>query len=284
MSTLKSIKDIFDHVFHWEKTKYVQLVIEGHQAGYTRPDVASLISTRCQEFSMNDGQLQMNLEAGNYIERTKVFREVAELLAQEGYIRPLREENYLIEGRYGFPLAEVDRATSVALGIHTRGVHLNGTTIKNNEHQMWIARRADHVAFPGQLDNLVGGGQPTDIMVEANLIKEGDEEAGMTANLMQKALPRSIVHYRFDGKSGLVSNTMYIYDLHCPENFLPVNQDKSVQEFFLMHPQELLEEVLKNTFKFNSALVVLDWLARAGELPPDICNWLEPLYCRHRLN
>ena len=57
---------------------------------------------------------------------------------------------------------------------------------------------------------------------------------------------------------------------------MPINLDGEVEEFQLW-PMERVVETVRDTadFKFNCALVVIDFLVRHGVLPPDHTDYMQ---------
>ena len=68
---------------------------------------------------------------------------------------------------------------------------------------------------------------------------------------------------------------LFCYDLALPENFQPRPNDDEVEEFFLWPMARVLERLRdSDDFKFNVALVNIDFALRHGVLGPDS----EPAY------
>ena len=100
---------------------------------------------------------------------------------------------------------------------------------------MWIAKRsATRGTFPGQLDNVVAGGQPSHLTVAENVIKECNEEASIPKDLAQKAYPTGFISYLMEVEGNLRRHVMYVYDLIMPFNFTPRPNDGEVEAFSLM--------------------------------------------------
>ena len=68
----------------------------------------------------------------------------------------------------------------------------------------------------------------------------------------------------------LRNDTMFVYDLELPADFKPANNDGEIASFRLMELDEV-EEILKagEDFKFNVALVLIDFLIRHGHIRPE---------------
>ena len=77
-------------------------------------------------------------------------------------------------------------------------------------------------------------------------------------------------------------NVLFNYDLELPPDFRPVNADGEIAEFYLW-PIERVIETVRNSgeFKFNCALVVIDFLVRHGLIFPDHPDYEEILRGLH---
>ena len=128
---------------------------------------------------------------------------------------------------------------------------------------------------PGKLDHLVAGGLPHGMGLAENLIKECDEEAGITAELAKRAVPVGAVSYCAEMKKGLKPDVLYCYDLELPADFVPHPQDGKTTEFFLW-PVDRVAEVVRESedFKLNCNLVIIDFLIRRGCIPPEHPDYL----------
>ncbi len=141
---------------------------------------------------------------------------------------------------------------------------------------MWIGRRAlDKANSPGKLDQLVGGGQPAGDSVLDTLLKESAEEADMAAGLAGRAVPVGAITYRTERSEGLRRDILYVFDLELPADFVPRNTDGEISEFHLWPIEQVIETVRDtDEFKFNCALVVIDFLIRHGYIGPDEPDYL----------
>ena len=69
---------------------------------------------------------------------------------------------------------------------------------------------------------------------------------------------------------------LYNFDLELPADFVPVNADGEVEEFYLWPVEQVMDMVRDgDEFKFNCSLVVIDFLIRHGFIPPE--HALDPL-------
>jgi 8-oxo-dGTP pyrophosphatase MutT (NUDIX family) len=144
---------------------------------------------------------------------------------------------------------------------------------------MWIGRRADdRKVAPGKLDNLVGGGLPLGLSLEENLLKEADEEASLPADLARQAVPVGAISYAMARADGLRRDVLFLYDLELPADIVPRNTDGEVAEFARWPLAETAARVRDtDDFKFNVALVIIDFMVRHGALRPEEPDYLSIL-------
>ena len=145
---------------------------------------------------------------------------------------------------------------------------------------MWIGRRSlTKFSEPGKLDQLVAGGQPAGIGLKANVVKECWEEAGIPAEIAERARPGGAISYCRETEQGLRPDVIFNYDLELPFGFTPVNRDGEVEEFYLWPIERVIETVRdSDAFKLNCALVVIDFLIRHGFLAPEHPDYIEILH------
>jgi len=176
----------------------------------------------------------------------------------------------------GRRLFRLQRAAVPALGVVAGGVHLNGFSGHGNEQRIWVARRARHIAAqPGKLDQIAAGFLPHDENPRDRLLEEAAEEAGVPASLLLQARPTSLVSYRMRGPLGLQIGLIYCFDLELPADFSPRNADGEVDEFLALTPDELIEILTSGpAFKFDCALVAIDFLIRQGWLAPGRADYI----------
>ena len=171
----------------------------------------------------------------------------------------------------GHAVCEVDRAGAELLGITAYGVHLNGYVDGEAGPSLWVPRRAAGVRVcPGRFDNTVAGGLPAGMSAAENLAKECAEEAGLAAELAARAVPAGTVAYTLDGRFGLKRGVLFVFDLLIPDGIVPVNRDGEVERFALWPAAKVLHRLAETRdFKFDSALVAIDFFVRRGLIRPD---------------
>ncbi len=107
--------------------------------------------------------------------------------------------------------------------------------------QLWVGRRApDKRLAPNKLDNLVAGGIGNGYGVAATLAKEADEEAGIPASLIERAVPVGAITYLMENEIGIRDGVLFVYDLELPADFVPRNRDGEVVDFRLMPARSVI--------------------------------------------
>lgn len=253
-------------------SNYVSLVVDGDAVGHIRKDNLAHLDRFPDVFVRSDQSVSLAPNIESYEDRTAAVDMVVRALFEDGVLTGWRGEPYPVGGQWGGPHAfEVERAAAPFFGARAYGVHINGYVRKENGLHMWIARRADdRPVCPGQLDNMIAGGQPVTLSLKENVIKEAGEEAGVPPDLAATALPTGAITYCAESDIGLKPDIMFCWDLELPADFTPVNADGEIAEFRLLPAAEVME-IVDTTFdfKFNCNLVIVDFCIRHGILPPE---------------
>jgi hypothetical protein len=210
--------------------------------------------------------------------RTRAVADVLETLRGRGEIQGWRDEPYPVAVAFAAPLLmTLERAAVPLFGVRAYGVHMNGVVGDGWDVRMWVAKRSlSKPTGPGKLDQLVAGGQPAGVSLADNLVKECAEEAAIPAELARRAVPIGAVSYVTERPEGLRRDVLFNYDLELPESFTPHNADGEVDSFHLW-PIERVIATVRDTddFKFNCALVVIDFLIRRGLIAPDHPDYVD---------
>ena len=99
----------------------------------------------------------------------------------------------------------------------------------------------------------------------------------------EKAKPVGMVSYTTVRPEGLRNDLLFNFDLYVPQDFQPVNQDGEVAEFMLWEIDEVIQRLCDTEdFKFNSALVIIDFLIRHGFIEADDPNYPDIVAGLHR--
>ena len=260
--------------------RYVPFRINGTSMGALRPDFANALVSVGPDFVRDDnGEFCFAPHVASLDDRNRALDAAAKALRNKGVIRRLHGERFDIRPSLGDnPLCQLDRSAMPYFGFRSWGVHMNGYVRKSDGIHMWVAHRAkDKPTYPGMLDNMVAGGQPAGLGFLENMIKECAEEAGIPENLAKNLQPVGTVSYLYETDEGLKPDVMVNYDLELPADFVPRRTDGEVERFELL-PLAAVAKTVRTSFdfKFNCALVIIDFLIRHGFLTADN----EPDYCQ----
>ena len=251
---------------------FIAFKTDGQTVGWLRPSIVQLLTSAPSVFIEAEDSVQFTSDLNSADLRTTALASVAEGWVAHGHLPELRGEMYPVRTTWLSPdLFRLDRTLAPFFGVRAYGVHLNGYVKRENKIYLWIGRRsADAYVEPGKFDNMVAGGQPASLSVVENLIKECAEEANIPSALARMARSTGTVTYCYDSDRGLKPHTLFCFDLELPEDFLPVNQDGEIEDFRLMALDDALAEIANSeNFKFNVALVILDFAIRHGVLSAD---------------
>ncbi|KAI9713151.1 MAG: hypothetical protein M1820_001136 [Bogoriella megaspora] len=270
---------------------------DGPTLGYVLPVVAETLRG-VSSWSLDDeeGLLILNLdqraaEEGAQVtpeERSAVIAATTTAMRQTGHFDVLkgwRNELYPVYGKEGELLFNMERAASALFGIVTYGVHMtaytrtasagSGSSVAASEIKIWVPRRAySKSTYGGMLDNTVAGGISSGEPPLESLVREAEEEASLSADLVrQRAKAVGTVSYfhvrdkRAGGETGLLQpECQFVYDLELREEDAGELKpgDNEVEEFKLMEFDDIKEAMAKGEFKPNCALVLLDFFIRHG--------------------
>jgi len=250
--------------------RYRPFVVAGTAAGAV-DDVraARLAAFGPSLFVVRDDSITLAGGGGGGASRSSALRDVALALRAEGALPAWRDERYAIAARFGSPaLAHLERGAARYFGIRTWAAHVNGI-VMNDATRMWFARRSTSKAVdPGLLDNLVGGGIAAGFSVEATVVKESWEEAGIDEALARRARFVGLVEVTRAMFDGLQRETVFVHDLSLPEDFVPDNQDGEAVEHRLVGLDEAARLVAgdggPDEVTIDASAVVLAYLLRHG--------------------
>lgn len=246
--------------------------VEGLRLGWIEPATALRLAACGDAFVVGDGRVALAPGLDDPASRTEAVTDTLLALREAGALPGWRDESYAVVPEWGAPeVLRIERAAAALLGIRAFGVHVNGWVRGPDGPRLWVARRSRTKSTgPGKLDHLVAGGQPAGLTLRQNLEKECREEAGLPADLARRAVAMAPFRYRLSVPRGLRDDTLFVYDLECPEPFVPRPQDGEVESFALAPAREVLERLrTTDDFKFNVGPCVLGFLLRAGVLGRD---------------
>jgi 8-oxo-dGTP pyrophosphatase MutT (NUDIX family) len=256
--------------------------IGAEQVGWIRSSDVPLLTRWPDVFDI--GSAGVTLAAGfNTVDlRSAALGSVIGALAAEGCIPGWRNETYAIRNAFdAVPLAYIERAASRFFGTLTYAVHLNGVVEYKDggAPQLWIARRSDTKATdPGMLDNVVAGGIGWGFGVEATIIKECWEEAGIPEEIAARAVAGRTAHVLQSLPEGTQAEQIFIYDVALPADFAPRNQDGEVGEHRLARIEEVARWIEEGAMTVDASLATLDCLLRRRWIDEDACAGIEALF------
>jgi len=97
-------------------------------------------------------------------------------------------------------------------------------------------------AFPGMLDNFVGGGLTAGLKLIECAKKELEEEAGVTEELAKLIKPVDGITYAYEeeNEEGVCIEGEFVFDILLPSDFIPTNTDGEVDSFYLMNVEQVM--------------------------------------------
>ncbi|KAE8698378.1 Nudix hydrolase 20 [Hibiscus syriacus] len=265
--------------------EFLPFVIEDQVVGYIHKSFAENLRKFEDVFILSEdksdgGNVRLHRSLQLADDRTRAVEEVIKCLAENKLIPGIRNELYPVTSSYGAPVFfSIERAAAPYFGIKAYGVHMNGYVEKDGQKFLWVGKRSPvKPTFPGMLDHLVAGGLPHEIACGENLIKECEEEAGISRSLASRAIPVGAVSYSDIDGHRFKRDVLFTYDLKLPESFVPNNQDGEVESFKLI-PVKQVSNIIKRTqfFKSNCSIVIIDFLFRHGYITPECFGYLDLL-------
>lgn len=169
----------------------------------------------------------------------------------------------------------VERIAAPLFGILTYGIQLLAYQDNPEGPSVWIARRAAWKrTFPNMLDSTVGGSLPTGESPLECLVREAEEEASFSPDLVKKAAIAcgtinyvSITDERSKGEQGLLCpEVQFCYEMKVPSDLVPIPGDGEAQEIILLNVEQLKAALAKGEFTPANGCVVLDFFIRHGVL------------------
>ena len=205
------------------------------------------------------------LVADGVIPRSKLRNELQD-------VHPF-SRGFVVAGLGVQPALRMERAAMIYFGVPSYGVHVNGWVRDPDDPSsevpwaMWVATRSmSKATYPGLLDQMVAGGQPTAISFDENVQKECEEEASLPPEVIASIVPAGSVSYRYATPKGLSTKVLMTYDLEMPHGLQPLCSDGEVEEFRLQRVDEVLRSLREDLplWKPNSALIAVDFCVRHG--------------------
>jgi isopentenyldiphosphate isomerase len=204
--------------------------------------------------------------------RTVAVEEFLRELMGEGWFPAWRDERYPVTPDLKRPaLMAMERAAVPYFGVRAFGVHLTGYVRHADGLHIWVPRRArGKSTYPGMLDNTVAGGQPENLGLMENVVKECFEEASIPLEISRRAKPVGAITYCYQAGMELKPDVQYVFDLELPDGFVCRSNDGEVESFELWPVAEVMARVRDTfEFKYNCNLVLIDFFVRHGLIDAD---------------
>ncbi len=262
----------------WDRRRYRPFLVGAERVGWVRHPFALRLRRFPEAFRVGEEAVSLAPGLDDFEARSAAVARVLECLRVEGLVPGWRAEAYPVAASFDArPLLRIERAAVPLFGVQGYGVHLNGYVGRGADMRLWVARRsASKPTGPGKLDHIVAGGQPVGLGLMENLVKECAEEASMPAELAGRARPAGFVSYITENPEGLRHDVLFAYDLELPAEFVPENADGEIEEFFLWPIERVAQRLAdSDDFKFNVALVVIDFLVRHGFIGPEERHYID---------
>ncbi|MDX3894592.1 NUDIX hydrolase [Pusillimonas sp.] len=198
--------------------------------------------------------------AGRRLQVNQVLAQAALLMRDAGCLRAWRDELLDVVGE-GKTLGVIERAAIRPLGMLTRAVHLNAWT---PDGRLWIAlRSATKSTDPGLWDTLVGGLAVAGETLDASLLRESREEAGLLPEHLEQRSPLRIIlrmHRRLP--EGYQVEDVLVSECVLDESVSLSNQDGEVDEIRAVTIDEAWSLIQEGRFTVEAELVVVEGLIR----------------------
>ncbi|WP_144144259.1 NUDIX hydrolase [Paraburkholderia sp. BCC1884] len=270
----------------FDRHAHLPFWIDAQQVGWIRSSDVPLLARWPDVFAIDHARVTLAPTFDTVDLRSAALGSVIGALDAEGRIPGWRNETYAIRNAFDAPpLAYIERAASRFFGTMTYAVHLNGvveyahSAASKGAPQLWIARRSDTKATdPGMLDNVVAGGIGWGFGVEATIVKECWEEAGIPEEIAARAVAGRTAHVLQSLPEGTQAEQIFIYDLALPADFAPRNQDGEVGEHRLARIDEVARWIEEGAMTVDASLATLDCLLRRRWIDEEACAGIDALF------
>jgi len=273
------IRERLEAILAAPQGRYRSFIVDGRPVGWIDDARAQRLAEFADVFVVDERQLRFVDDIVQPEVRTEAMERVARELAGEGLLSAWRSERYAVVREFGdAPRFELERCAARYFGIRTFAAHVNGLVRTAGDISMWLGRRSPRKAVdPGLLDNMVGGGIAAGASIEATVIKEAWEEAGVPPALAAAAQLVGAIRICRAHARGLERETVYVHDLWLDPDFVPEGLDGEVVEFRL----ETLADAARlaanrsgnDVVTADASLVIADFLIRSNLIATETADY-----------
>lgn len=181
---------------------------------------------------------------------------IAQVLSEQGLVRSWRGELLDVIGE-GQVVGAIERGVMRPLGFLTQAVHLNAW---GPDDKLWVAKRAAHKSTdPNCWDTLVGGLAAANEDLEVSLLRETEEEAGLSAEQVHERGPlRTLLRMHRRLPEGYQVENVIVSNCQLGPDVQPENQDGEVSEIRLISIDEWYKMAQADQFTIESQLIIID--------------------------
>lgn len=280
MKSYMTLCDDCDRLPQYPAESYT-LHIEGYEGTY-----GHLIEATIKSFTWNDEHWAVDHE-----KKTVTLRGATREARQEAIDKTLlferdkatfkvlkkwTGERFPIYGAGRELIVDLERAGATLFGIVTYGVQLI-TYVEDDQGsiKIWLARRAPtKTLFPNRLGVTVGGSLPSSETPFQCMIRESQEEASLSADLVSKhAKPAGTIAFvtasetktTSGGEAGLIrAETQFVYDMKVDASVVPTPFDMEASDISLYTIEETKKALDDGEFTPGNACLILDFFIRHG--------------------
>lgn len=250
----------------------IPFVFNDTAVGHLLKKDALFLAERFRFFSLDRGALRFVAE--NPAQATRRLAAVSQIFKAQDRVFAWRDELLPVVplNDYGRTtiFAFIERAMCRPFAFSTFAVHLNPFT---SDGRLWVGQRSFKKAIgPGYWDNCAAGMAPLNEPFLTAMQREAYEEAGIEPGSLEfhfcaRHLISRPVH------EGWMREHTILFSALVPEDFLPHNVDGEVECFELMTPEEILTQIEKGRFTFESSLSILVGLAAQEGMPTELDSY-----------
>lgn len=271
VDSAKNLEGVYDFLSH-----------DGKKLGKILPFVVDQLKGE-NAFDISEERKTVKIDLSSEQERSAALKQLCNNWRQDSKFEVLegwRNELYPVYNPSKTLYFVIERSAACLFGLVTYGSHITGyiPAERPDNFQIWVPRRSySKPTWPGKLDNTVAGGLGFPAGPWETAIKECSEEAGLEPKYVEYRLKTvGVVTYEFQLEHTTAKETgvyqpevEYIYDLVMDKDTVPHPEDGEVHEFNLLTVDQVREKLLGGEFKYNCALVMIDFFIRHGIITPE---------------